>query len=97
MLDRLIVGSGVSGGNAALAYFAINRPELIVENGEKGWERMYSTLPIVALKRRIMCRVMGYRYPAMSAGFLSQISIPVLTEKRVMRLVPLSLISHIML
>jgi hypothetical protein len=43
-LDRLILGSGVSGGSAALAYFAINRPELVSNNDETGWIRMYSTL-----------------------------------------------------
>jgi hypothetical protein len=44
MLDRLVLGSGVSGGSAALAYFAIYRPELISNNDDTEWQRMYATL-----------------------------------------------------
>jgi hypothetical protein len=44
MLDKLILGSGVSGGSAALAYFAINRPSLITDNDDTVWKRMYSIL-----------------------------------------------------
>ena len=37
------LGSGVSGGGAALAYFAARRPELI-QNNQEAWQRYFDTL-----------------------------------------------------
>ena len=42
-LDRLILASGVSGGSAAIAYFAVMRPRLI-ENDKDAWLLMRETL-----------------------------------------------------
>jgi hypothetical protein len=42
-LDHLVLASGVSGGSAALAYFAIHRPTLLSDKPE-AWRRMRDTL-----------------------------------------------------
>jgi hypothetical protein len=43
-LEDVIMGSGVSGGGAALAYFAGMRPTLIEENGDKAWEQYFKKM-----------------------------------------------------
>jgi hypothetical protein len=42
-LDHLVLASGVSGGSAALAYFAIHRPTLL-GNDPEAWDQMRATL-----------------------------------------------------
>jgi hypothetical protein len=42
-LDRVVLASGVSGGSAALAYFATNRKTLL-ENKDESWKQMRNTL-----------------------------------------------------
>lgn len=42
-IDRLVLTSGVSGGSAALAYFATHRPSLL-QNDEAIWHQMRETL-----------------------------------------------------
>lgn len=42
-LERVVLVSGVSGGSAALAYFAINRPSLL-QNKDDSWKEMLDTL-----------------------------------------------------
>ncbi|MHB8789650.1 MAG: patatin-like phospholipase family protein [Desulfobulbaceae bacterium] len=42
-IDSLILASGVSGGSAALSYFAIHKPSLRQKNDE-AWEKMRKTL-----------------------------------------------------